>query len=44
MGHPKGVNNVEVVLALTYYGTIHKDAASLAAADRVFGRIELKKN
>ncbi len=35
-GQPKNVNYNEVVLALTYYGTVHHDAAALAAADRVF--------
>ncbi len=35
-GQPKNVNYNEVVLALTYYGLVHRDAAALAAADRVF--------
>lgn len=35
-GEPKNVNYNEVVLALTYYGLVHKDPAALAAADRVF--------
>ncbi len=35
-GDPKNVNYNEVVLALTYYGLVHHDAAALAAADRVF--------
>ena len=35
-GQPKNVNYNEVVLALTYYGLAHHDAAALAAADRVF--------
>lgn len=35
-GTPKKVNTTEVVLALTYYGVVHHDAAALAAAERVF--------
>ena len=35
-GKAKTVNYKEVVAALTLYGTIHRDAAALAAADRVF--------
>ena len=35
-GQPKQVNYTEVVLALTFYGIVHKDQAALAAADRVF--------
>ena len=35
-GVPKEVNDHEVVLALTFYGLAHQDAAALAAADRVF--------
>ena len=35
-GEPKKVNSNEVIFALTYYGLVHKDAAALAAADRVF--------
>jgi hypothetical protein len=39
-GQPKNVNYTEVVLALTYYGLAHHDAAALAAADRVFGYMQ----
>ena len=35
MGHPKGVNYRELALALTYYGMIHNDPASLALAEKV---------
>lgn len=35
-GTPKNVNYNEVILALTYYGVVHKDKAVLAAADKVF--------
>ena len=35
-GKPKTVNYNEVILALTLYGTIHRDTACLAAAERVF--------
>lgn len=35
-GDPKNVNYPEVVLALTYYGTVHGDARALDAAERVF--------
>ncbi|ODT98893.1 MAG: hypothetical protein ABS79_05205 [Planctomycetes bacterium SCN 63-9] len=35
-GEPKNVNYTEVAMALTYYGLVRKDAAALAAADRVF--------
>jgi hypothetical protein len=35
-GEPKNVNYTEVILALTYYGLVHHDAAALAAAERVF--------
>ncbi len=37
-GRPKNVNYNEVILALTYYGLVHRDPAALAAADRVFAR------
>jgi hypothetical protein len=35
-GQPKQVNYTEVVLALTFYGIVHQDQTTLAAADRVF--------
>ena len=35
-GQTKTVNYTEVILALTYYGLVHRDEAALAAADRVF--------
>lgn len=35
-GEPKNVNYTEVVLALTYYGTVRRDARALDAARRVF--------
>jgi len=35
-GEPKNVNYTEVILALTYYGTVHQDARALEAAERVF--------
>lgn len=35
-GKPKTVNYTEVIFALTLYGVVHRDAAALAAADRVF--------
>lgn len=35
-GKTKNVNYTEVVMALTLYGTIHRDKEVLAAADRVF--------
>lgn len=39
-GTPKNVNYKEIILALTLYGTVHKDPAALAAADRVFAYAE----
>jgi len=35
-GTPKNVNYTEVILALIYFGLVYKDAAALAAADKVF--------
>lgn len=35
-GTPKKVNYNEVILALTYYGLVHRDQAALDAATRVF--------
>lgn len=35
-GTPKNVNYTEVILALTYYGLVRRDAAALAASDKVF--------
>ena len=35
-GTPKEVNHGEVAQALTFYGLAHRDAAALAAADRVY--------
>jgi hypothetical protein len=34
------VNYTEVVMALTYYGLVHDDAAALAAADRAWGFVQ----
>lgn len=39
-GKAKNVNYTEVAMALTLYGTIHRDAKVLAAADRVFAHIQ----
>jgi hypothetical protein len=39
-GDPKKVNYTEVVMALTYYGLVHDDAAALAAADRAWGFVQ----
>lgn len=41
-GTPKNVNYTEVILALTYYGLVRKDAAALAAADKVFAYTQKK--
>lgn len=41
-GTPKNVNYTEVILALTYYGLVYKDAAALAAADKVFAYTQKK--
>jgi hypothetical protein len=41
-GKAKTVNYKEVVLALTIYGLVHQDKASLAAAERVFAYSESK--
>jgi hypothetical protein len=35
-GQAKTVNYTEVILALTYYGLLHRDPAALDAASRVF--------
>lgn len=43
-GEPKNVNYTEVILALTYYGLVHQDAAALAAADRVFAYSRQPRN
>jgi hypothetical protein len=42
-GQPKNVNYNEVVLALTFYGLAHKDAAALDAAGRVFAYLQRRQ-